>query len=69
MDSKNNFLVCFIKSMLSLISKTELAKRARRMRATKDTLTSKEVAPTGVVLVQFEQDERTTSDPVLKERD
>jgi len=55
--------------MLSLISKTELAKRARRMRATKDTLTSKEVAPTGVVLVQFEQDERTTSDPVLKERD
>jgi len=47
--------------MLSSISKIELAECARRMRATKDTLVSKEVAPTSVVHVQSEQKEHTTS--------
>ena len=53
-------------NMLSSISKIELAERARRMRAAKDNLVSKEIAPTGVVHVQFEQDEHTASGIIFK---
>jgi len=54
--------------MLSLITKTKLVGRARQMRAAKDTLVLKEVAPTGVVHVQSKQDERTASRLVFKRK-
>jgi len=54
--------------MLSSLSKTKLAERARQRRTAKDTLMSKEVAPNGGVHVQTEQDEHTAFGLVFKRR-
>lgn len=63
-----SLFVCFVENMLSSINKTELAERARRMRATKVNLVTNESAPTGVVHVHSKQNERTTSALVFKRR-
>ena len=51
--------------MLSSISKTELTKHAKRMRATNDSLVPKKNPP---FRVEYEQDEHTTSSFVFKRK-
>jgi len=68
----SKYLFVFAKSMLSNISKAELAELTRKMRANaslhKDSLPQKRKASVGVVQIQYDKNEHTISGLFFKKK-